>query len=169
MLWTSWNRADHSCPKGWGQSFRGAPLHVWGHCINLCWHQPSFMEWSNVQPAPGHHYTTTRNSITAYNTVFGYSANVTTTTWTFSPNFPMFILPVFFHWGMKKGFSEHNLSYLILSCSLIYQAFLLFTNSSFADWLSKLRENLWVSVTLTLSFNKMALKKSTLSEVICEI
>lgn len=117
MLRTSWKRADRSCPKGWGQSFEGAPLHVWGHCLNLCWHQPSFMEWSHVQPAPGHHYAydTPRNSITAYNTVFGYNAKVTTATWTFSPNnlthssfflkrvlqcytfFPTFIWPVFFH------------------------------------------------------------------------
>lgn len=133
MLRTSWNRADRFCPKGWGQSFKGAPLHVWGHCLNLCWHQPSFMEWSNVQPAPGHHYAydTPRNSITAYNTVFGYSAKVTTATWTFSPNslihssfflkrvlqcstyFPTFIWSVFFHWGMKKGVSEHSLSYFV--------------------------------------------------------
>lgn len=56
MLCTSRDRADRSRPEGWGQTFRGVPLHFWGHSINLCWHQPSFMEWSNVQLAPGHNY-----------------------------------------------------------------------------------------------------------------
>lgn len=75
MLCTSRDKADCSCPEGWGQTSRGALLHFWGHSLNLCRHQPSLLEWSDVQPAPGHHYPaydiryTTRNSITDFDTV----------------------------------------------------------------------------------------------------
>lgn len=52
VLCTRRDRADGSLPEGWGHTIRGVPPHLWGPSLTLCWHQPSFMEWSAVRAAP---------------------------------------------------------------------------------------------------------------------
>lgn len=52
VLCTRRDRADGSFPEGWGHTIRGVPPHLWGPSLTLCWHQPSFMEWSAVRAAP---------------------------------------------------------------------------------------------------------------------